>query len=58
VFVDDGEGIGAVDLRMDDGLEMGGSVVFGPEAEEFEAGASLGVIDYVEGLAFAVVFDA
>jgi hypothetical protein len=37
---------------------MRGRVVFGPEAEQFEAGAGLGVVDDIEGFAFAVVFDA
>jgi hypothetical protein len=36
---------------------VSGSVVFRPEAEEFEAGAGLGVVDDIEGLAFAVVLD-
>jgi hypothetical protein len=30
----------------------------GPETEEFEAGAGLGVVDDIEGFAFGVVFDA
>jgi hypothetical protein len=46
-----------MDLRVDDGLQVSGSVVFRPEAEEFEAGAGLGVVDDIEGLAFAVVLD-
>lgn len=58
VFVDDGEGVGAVDLRVDDSLEMRGGVVFGPQTEELETGAGLGVVDDIEGLAFAVIFDA
>jgi hypothetical protein len=58
VFVDDGKGVGAVDLRMDDGLEMCGGVVFGPEAKEFEAGPSLGMVDHIEGFALTVVLDA
>jgi hypothetical protein len=58
VFVNDGKGVGAVDLRVDDSFEMGGGVVLRPETEEFEASAGLGVVDDIEGFAFGVVFDA
>jgi hypothetical protein len=58
VLVDDGERVGAVDLRVDDCFEMCGCVVLGPETEELEAGAGLGVVDDIEGFAFGVVFDA
>jgi hypothetical protein len=58
VLVDDGERVGTVDLRVDDGLEVSGSVIFRPEAEEFEARAGLGVVDDIKCLAFAVVLDA
>jgi hypothetical protein len=37
---------------------MRGGVVFGPETEDFEAGAGLGMVDDIEGFAFGVVFDA
>ena len=30
VLVNDGEGVGAVDVRVDDRLEMRGGMVFGP----------------------------
>lgn len=58
VLVNDGEGVGAVDLRVDDRLEMRGRMVFGPQTEQFEAGAGLGVVDDIEGFAFGVVSDA
>ena len=58
VFVYDGEGVGTVDLRVYDRPEMCGGVVFGPETEELEAGAGLGVVDDIEGFAFAVIFNA
>jgi len=58
VFVDDGERVGAVDVRVDDSLEMRGSVVVGPETEQFQASAGLGVVDDIEGFACGVVFDA
>ena len=58
VFVDDGERVGAVNLRVDDRPEVRGGVVLGPQTEEFEAGAGLGVVDDIEGFAFAVIFDA
>jgi hypothetical protein len=58
VFVDDSDRVRAVDLRVDDGSQMCCGVVVGPEAEELEAGAGLGVVDYVESFAFGVVFDA
>lgn len=58
MFVDDGKGVGAVDLRMDDGPQMRSGVVFWPEAEEFEARAGLRVVDDIEGSALAVVLDA
>jgi hypothetical protein len=57
VLVDDSERVGAVDLRVDDGLQVSGSVVFRPEAEDFEARAGLGVVDDIECFAFAVVLD-
>ena len=37
---------------------MRSGMVLGPETEEFEAGAGLGVVDYVESFAFGMVFDA
>jgi hypothetical protein len=58
VFVDDGEGVGTMDLRVDDRLEMGGGVVSRPETEELESSTGLGVVDDIEGFAFGVVFDA
>ena len=58
VFIDDGERVGAVDLRMDDSVQMCSGLVFGPKTEKFEAGAGLRVVDDIEGSAFAVVFDA
>ena len=45
VLVDDGEGVGAVDLRVNDRLEMCSGAIFGPETEELEASAGLGVVD-------------
>jgi hypothetical protein len=33
-------------------------VVLGPETEELEAGAGLGVVDDIESFTFAVIFDA
>lgn len=58
MLVDYSERVWAVDLRMYDGLEVCCGLVFGPEAEDLEARAGLGVVDYVEGFAFAVVFDS
>jgi hypothetical protein len=56
-LVDDCQGVWAVDLGVRGGFEMGRGVLFGPEAEGFEAGAGLGVVYYVEGAAWVVVFD-
>lgn len=58
VCVDNGERVGAVDLRVDDCPEMRGGVVLGPQTEELEAGAGLGVVDDIESFTFAVIFDA
>ena len=45
------QGVWAVDLGVHGSFEVGCGVFFGPEAEEFEAGAGLGVVYYVEGAA-------
>ena len=47
-----------MNLRVNDRPEMRGGMVFGPQTEQFEAGAGLGVVDDIEGFAFGVVFDA
>lgn len=52
------QGVWAVDLGVHGSFEVGCGVFFGPEAEEFEAGAGLGVVYYVEGAAWVVVFDS
>jgi Flp pilus assembly CpaE family ATPase len=55
VVIEDGDGVGAVDLRVSDGLDVLGDVVFKQEVEDFEAGAGLRVVDNVEGSERAVV---
>lgn len=45
VLVDDGEGVGAVDLRVNDRLEVCSGTVFRPKTEQLEAGTGLGVVD-------------
>ena len=58
VLVDDGKRVGAVDLRVDDRLQVSGGSVFRPEAEDLEARAGSCVVDDIEGFTFAVVFYA
>ena len=57
-LVDDCQGVWAVDLGVRDGFEVGCGVFLGIDAEDFEAGAGLGVVYYVEGAAWVVVFDS
>lgn len=58
VRIDNGDGVWAVDLGVGDGLEMSGGVTLGPEAEDFNARASLRVVDQVEIVGLAVILDA